>query len=311
MDRLMSLRVFQKVIDEGGFAAAARALDMSPAVVTRLVADLEEHLGTRLLHRTTRRLSLSEAGERYLSRVRAILQDIDEADVMVSSLTHELAGVLRILAPPVLATHVLAPLLSGFCQRYPKIRLDIEVESFKQPSIEDYDITLMATDAAFDGDVIARNIISTEVILVASPAYLQRRGTPQVPADLARHDFLRMKTPSAPTRVLHLFQTARPELQVDLELEPLIWANHPDTLLRAAIDGAGVTATTVGLVASQLASGTLVRVLSPWITGQLTVYAALPSRQFLPQRTRVFLEYLSEQTRLLVSSALQTYGGDH
>lgn len=310
MDRLMSMRVFQKVIDEGGFAAAARALDMSPAVVTRLVADLEEHLGTRLLHRTTRRLSLSEAGERYLSRVRAILQDIDEADVMVSSLTHELAGVLRILAPPVLATHVLAPLLSGFCQRYPKIRLDIEVESFKQPSIEDYDITLMATDAAFDGDVIARNIISTEVILVASPAYLQRRGTPQVPADLARHDFLRMKTPGAPTRVLHLFQTARPELQVDLELEPLIWANHPDTLLRAAIDGAGVTATTVGLVASQLASGTLVRVLSPWITGQLTVYAALPSRQFLPQRTRVFLEYLSEQTRLLVSSALQTYGGD-
>jgi len=272
---------------------------------------LEEHLGTRLLHRTTRRLSLSEAGERYLSRVRAILQDIDEADVMVSSLTHELAGVLRILAPPVLATHVLAPLLSGFCQRYPKIGLDIEVESFKQPSIEDYDITLMATDAAFDGDVIARNIISTEVILVASPAYLQRRGTPQVPADLARHDFLRMKTPGAPTRVLHLFQTARPELQVDLELEPLIWANHPDTLLRAAIDGAGVTATTVGLVASQLASGTLVRVLSPWITGQLTVYAALPSRQFLPQRTRVFLEYLSEQTRLLVSSALQTYGGDH
>jgi len=310
MDRLMSMRVFQKVIDEGGFAAAARALDMSPAVVTRLVADLEEHLGTRLLHRTTRRLSLSEAGERYLSRVRAILQDIDEADVMVSSLTHELAGVLRILAPPVLATHVLAPLLSGFCQRYPKIGLDIEVESFKQPSIEDYDITLMATDAAFDGDVIARNIISTEVILVASPAYLQRRGTPQVPADLARHDFLRMKTPGAPTRVLHLFQTARPELQVDLELEPLIWANHPDTLLRAAIDGAGVTATTVGLVASQLASGTLVRVLSPWITGQLTVYAALPSRQFLPQRTRVFLEYLSEQTRLLVSSALQTYGGD-
>lgn len=310
MDRLMSMRVFQKVIDEGGFAAAARALDMSPAVVTRLVADLEEHLGTRLLHRTTRRLSLSEAGERYLSRVRAILQDIDEADVMVSSLTHELAGVLRILAPPVLATHVLAPLLSGFCQRYPKIRLDIEVESFKQPSIEDYDITLMATDAAFDGDVIARNIISTEVILVASPAYLQRRGSPQVPADLARHDFLRMKTPGAPTRVLHLFQTARPELQVDLELEPLIWANHPDTLLRAAIDGAGVTATTVGLVASQLASGTLVRVLSPWITGQLTVYAALPSRQFLPQRTRVFLEYLSEQTRLLVSSALQTYGGD-
>src|ERR1035437_7352084 len=104
MDRLMSMRVFQRVIDEGGFAAAARALDMSPAIVTRLVADLEGHLGTRLLHRTTRRLSLSGAGETYLSRVRAILQDIDRSHSAASSQTHELAGVLRVLSPPVLAT---------------------------------------------------------------------------------------------------------------------------------------------------------------------------------------------------------------
>ena len=127
MDRLLTMRVFQKVIDEGGFAAAARALDMSAAVVTRLVADLEDHLGTRLLHRSTRRLSLSLAGETYLARVRAILQDIDEADRLTSSQTHELAGVLRVLAPPVLATHVLAPLIAGFRQLYPKILLNIEV----------------------------------------------------------------------------------------------------------------------------------------------------------------------------------------
>ena len=114
MDRLLSMRVFQKVIDEGGFATAARALDMSPAVVTRLVADLETYLGTRLLHRTTRRLSLSAAGENYLSRVRVILQDIDEADQAVSAQPRELTGVLRVLATPVLATHVLAPLIAGF-----------------------------------------------------------------------------------------------------------------------------------------------------------------------------------------------------
>src|SRR5512145_1196307 len=106
MDRLMSMRVFQRVIDEGGFAAAARALDMSPAAVTRLVADLEDHLGTRLLHRTTRRLSLSLAGQSYLNRVRTILQDIDEAHSAVSSQTSDLAGILRVLAPPALATHV-------------------------------------------------------------------------------------------------------------------------------------------------------------------------------------------------------------
>lgn len=307
MDRLMSMRVFQRVIDEGGFAAAARALDMSPAVVTRLVADLEDHLGTRLLHRTTRRLSLSDAGETYLSRVRAILQDIDEAHVMASSHTTELAGVLRVLAPPVLATHVLAPLLVSFRQLYPKIRLDITVESFKEPPIEDYDITLLATDTSFDGDVIARKIVSTEAILVASPAYLKRKGTPQVPADLAQHEHLRLKAPGLHSRVLHLFQAAHPDLELNLDMEPVIWANHPDTLLRAAKDGAGITATTVELVAPYLASGELVRVLSPWITGQLTLYAALPSRKFLPHRTRVFLEYLTEQTRLQVSTALSNW----
>lgn len=303
MDRLMSMRVFERVIDEGGFAAAARALDMSPAVVTRLVADLEDHLGTRLLHRTTRRLSLSEAGEAYLARVRAILQDIDEAHTLASSHTHELAGVLHILTPPVLATHLLSPLVAGFRERYPKIQLDIDVQSFKQPPIEDYDITLMAADAAFDGDVIARKIISTEAQLVASPLYLKRKGTPKRPEDLVKHDYLRMKAPHLHPRLLHLFQADSPAHPLDLELDPVLWANHPDTLLRAALDGAGITSMTVELVAPYLASGGLVRVLSPWITGQLSMYAALPSRKFLPQRTQVFLEYLTEQTRLHVAQA--------
>jgi len=303
MDRLMSMRVFERVIDEGGFAAAARALDMSPAVVTRLIADLEDHLGTRLLHRTTRRLSLSEAGEAYLGRVRAILQDIDEAHTLASSHTHELAGVLHILTPPVLATHLLSPLLAGFRERYPKIQLDIDVQSFKQPPIEDYDITLLATDAAFDGDVIARKIISTEAQLVASPVYLKRKGTPKRPEDLTKHDYLRMKAPHLHPRVLHLFQAANPDQPLDLELEPVLWANHPDTLLRAALDGAGITSMTVELVAPYLASGGLVRVLSPWITGQLNMYAALPSRKFLPQRTRVFLDYMTEKAHAHVAQA--------
>lgn len=304
MDRLMSMRVFQRVIDEGSFAAAARALDMSPAVVTRLVADLEEHLSTRLLHRSTRRLSLSEAGETYLGRVRAILQDIDEAHVMASSQTHELAGVLHVLAPPVLATHVLAPLVMGFRQRYPKILLNIDVESFMEPPIEDYDITLMATDAAFDGNVIARKIVSTEAILVAAPAYLKRKGTPMVPEELAQHECLRLKAPGLRSRVWRLFQAESPADFLDLEVEPVLWVNHTDMLLRATLDGAGITSTSVDLVAPLLSSGDLVRVLRPWITGQLSMYAALPSRKFMPQRTKVFLEYLTEQTRAQVSSAM-------
>lgn len=306
MDRLNSMRVFQRVIDEGGFAAAGRALDISPAVVTRLVADLEEHLGTRLLHRSTRRLSLTEAGETYLERVRTILQDIDEAHALVSARTHELAGVLSILAPPVLATHVLAPLVAGFRQQYPKILLDIDVEAFKAPPIEAYDITLLGANDAFDGDVIARKVNATEAVLVASPAYLARRGTPLLPQDLVQHDCLRLKPPGQAQRVRgwHLFRSDRSEEQVDIDVQPVLWANHTDTLLRAARDGAGITSTAVELVVPHLADGTLVRVLSPWITDRFTLYAALPSRKFMPRRTQVFLEYLTVQTRLNVAMAL-------
>ncbi len=305
MDRLSSLRAFQKVIEEGGFAAAARAMDMSPAVVTRLVADLEEHLGTRLLHRTTRRVSLTEAGEAYLERVRQVLIDLDEASELVSSQTRELAGVLRVLAPPVLATHVLAPLVSGFRQTYPKIRLDIEVASHREPPIEAYDITLLGTSTGFDANVIARKVIASEAILLASPDYVRRRGMPQRPEDLARHDCLRLKPSVGRSRVWRLLNAADGDRPTEVEVEPVLWANHTDTLMHAALDGAGITATTLELAAPMLANGQLVRVLSPWITDRLNLYAALPSRKFMPRRTQVFLDYLVAQTRQRVDQALR------
>ncbi len=306
MDRLASMRVFQKVIDEGGFAAAGRAMDMSPAVVTRLVADLEDHLGTRLLHRTTRRVSLTDAGDSYLERVRVILQDLDEAHALVSSQTSELAGVLRLLAPPVLATHVLAPLVSGFRQAYPKILLDIEVASHREPPIEDHDITLMGTQASFDANVIARKVLSSVTVLLASPEYLRRRGTPARPEDLAQHDCLRFKPAVGRSRTWRLLHETDESRFVDIQVQPVLWANHTDTLMHAALDGAGITATTIELAAPLIQNGDLVRVLSPWITDRLTMYAALPSRKFMPRRTEVFLDYLIEQTRARVDSAMAT-----
>lgn len=305
MDRLLSMRVFQKVIDAGGFAAASRALDISPAVVTRLVADLEDHLGTRLLHRSTRRLSLSVAGEAYLARVRLILQDIDDADSLASSQTHEPEGILRVLAPPVLATHVLAPLIADFRQLHPKIQLNIEVASFKEPPIEDYDISLLPTEADFDADLIARKISATEAILVASPAYIQRKNVPVVPQDLAHHEVLRLTMAGQARNTWRLFNSARKDEVLDVAVQPVLWSNHTDTLMRAVLDGAGITSVAVDLAAPYLSSGQLIRVLRPWITGRLALYAALPSRQFLPERTRVFLEFLTERTRRETSSAVQ------
>lgn len=305
MDRLLSMRVFQRVADEGSFSAAARSLDLSPAVVTRLVADLEEHLGARLLQRSTRHLSLTEAGQTYLSRVRNILQDIDEAHAITSSHTTELAGVLRLYAPPVLASYVVAPLLAGFRKRFPKILLDIEVESVEEPQFEDYDITLLSSDGRFDADVIARKVIESQSVLVASPDYLKRRGTPHAPPDLVDHECLRLKLPGGRPRTWRMWREQQPEQVVELDVEPVLWANHTDTLLRATLDGAGITSVLVNWVAPYLTRGDLVRVLHPWITGQLAMYAAMPSRKFVPERTRAFLDYLIEQTRLHAIAALE------
>ncbi len=297
MDRLQSMRVFQRVVADGGFAAAARSLDMSPPVVTRLVADLEEHLGTRLLQRSTRRLTLTEAGQSYLNRVRHILQDIDEADAAISSKTHELSGVLHLYAAPVLASYVIAPLIAGFRQQYPKIVLDLEVDSRPDPSVEDYDITMMGTAADFDGDVVARKIADSVSILVASPEYVKRRGAPSAIEELPAHDCLRLNWSSSRSIQWPMWREDRPTQAQSVDVEPVMWANHTDTLLRAALDGAGITSVALDLVAPYVTRGDLVRVLQPWITGRLALYAALPSRKFIPQRTRVFLDYMTEKTR--------------
>lgn len=305
MDRLLSMRVFQRVADEGGFAAAARVLEISAPMVTRLVADLEDHLGTRLLQRSTRRLALTEAGQAYLARVRHILQDIAEADAAASRQTEELAGLLRVHAPPVLASYVLAPLLAGFHALYPRVVLDLCVDSNPEPPIEDFDVTLLGADAGFDGNVIARKVIESEAILVAAPEYLARRGAPQTPQELALHDCLRVRWSDTRPRQWRLWLPTDAEHAVDVDVPAIIWANHTDSLLRATLDGAGITSVALDVVAPYLTRGQLVRVLHPWITGQFTLYAALPSRKFMPQRTRVFLDHLVQQTRELSVAAMR------
>lgn len=308
MDRLLAMRVFERVADAGGFAAAARALGMSPPVVTRLVAELEASLGARLFQRTTRRVSLTEAGDAYLARVRQILQDVDEADAIASAHTNELAGRLRVHTQPVLASHVIGPMLSGFRERHPGIVLDIEVDGRQDPPIEDYDLTLLGTDASFDAGIVARKVIESEVILVAAPTYVSREGAPASPDALARHACLRLKRSHGPLRAWRMWRPGRSERPVEVKVEPILVANHTDTLLRAALDGAGITSLSLDIAAPHLTRGELVRVLDPWITGRLAMYAALPSRKFVPERSRAFLEHLVEHTRARNAEALRVLG---
>lgn len=299
------MRVFQRVVDEGGFAAAARALDMSPAGVTRLVSDLEQHLGVRLLQRTTRRLALTHAGEGYLAKVRHILNDIDEAHAAAQVHMQEISGVLRILAPPVLATHILAPVVAEFKRLHPKVLLDVHVDSPADPPIEDFDLTLLGADASFDANVVARPIISSQGVICASPSYLQRHGTPTHPADLVHHQCLRIKLPGNRPRLWQLINPDDGDTTMEVPIEPAFLVNHSDTLLRATLDGAGISGQPLDLVAPYLKSGQLMRILSPWITGRFTLYAALPSRKFMPARTRAFLELLTEQTRASISEVMR------
>lgn len=300
MDRLQSMRVFQQVVDDGSFAGAARKFDMSAAVVTRLVGDLEDHLGVRLLQRTTRRLALTDAGETYLARVRHILSDIDEAHAAAQAHAQEMSGTIRIMTPPVFAVHVLAPLVAEFGRRYPKVVLDIHVDSPLVPPVEDYDLTLLGAADTFDANIIARPIASSDGILCASPDYLRRNGMPERPEDLPQHHCLRVKQAANRHRVWRLTNPSEGKRVIEVPIEPSMLVNHSDTLIRACVDGAGIMSQSIDLVANQLNSGALQRILSPWITGTNTLYAALPSRKFIPVRTSVFLEFMTEYTRRVI-----------
>lgn len=302
------MQVFERVASEGGFAAAARALNMSPPAVTRLIAQLESHLGTRLFQRTTRRVSLTEAGEAYLARIRQILQDLDEADALASAYTNELVGRLRVHTQPVMASYMVAPILSVFRQRYPGITIELVVETRKDPPIEDFDITLIGVDQITNPGIVARKVVESDVILVAAPAYIERCGLPDKPEELADHACLRLSRPDAPLGAWSLWNVKSADEIFKVDLDPVVIANHTDTLLRAVLDGAGITSMSLDIVAPYLMRGELVHVLPLWVSGHLTMYAALPSRKFIPQRTHVFLDFLIAHIRQQNKQVLQDPG---
>lgn len=290
------MKVFQRVIDEGGFAAAARALDMSPAGVTRMVAALEEHLGVRLLQRTTRKLALTDVGETYLLRVRSILHEVADAESAAAEHTRELQGTLHVLATPVLASYFLSPRIATWHARHPKVLLDLQIDPFPQPRIEEFDVTFLVVDEAFDGDIVARPLATTDWIACASPAYLQRAGTPETPAQLCDHTYLKFQWPQDSGhygRQTRLQPVSGGE-PVEVDLKPALQTTSFDVLLRAALDGAGITFLSRLLVATHLERGSLVHLLPDWIFGRFTIYAALPTRKFMPSRTRAFLDFLGE-----------------
>ena len=295
------MRVFQQVVDEDGFAAAARKLDLTPAAVTRLVSDLEKHLGVRLLQRTTRRLSLTPAGEVYLNRLRSILSEIDEADAMAHAHSREMSGTVRVLALPVVATHIIAPAIADFQRLYPEIVLELHVQDAVDPNLEDYDLTVLNGMLPVPSSAVVRTVIESLAVFCAAPSYLERFGEPAAPQDLAHHRCLRLRSPGSRLRSMTLIDPTDKDRTLQIEVPVVVHANHTDTLLRATVHGAGISSQPVDLIAPLLRSGHLKRVLAPWITNRLSLVVALPSRKYMPARTRAFLDHLVDHTRRSIS----------
>jgi DNA-binding transcriptional LysR family regulator len=296
MDHIKSLRAFCKVSEAGGFAAAARSLDMSPAAVTRLVMDLEDRLGTRLLNRTTRSVHLTEAGDRYLETVSATLRQLDEADAEIAASSGKPRGQLRIAAPPMLLQHQLVDLLPAFRARHPDISVHLASAPPARTPDPSADLTfLLAGDAPLDGDFIARRMAVTTAVLCGAPTYLAQRGHPSEPQDLAEHECLIPPHPELPREfTLTHADTDRPSVR----LRPpqcAVTASHPEVLIGAALAGLGLVAQVSYAVQKHLARGELVRLLPRWHFGSMNLYATMPSRRHVPHRVRLFLDYLAQR----------------
>lgn len=300
MDQLRALRVFTQVIAEGSFAGAARVLDLAPAVVTRAVSDLEDHLGVRLLNRTTRKLALTEVGQEYLERAKRILAELDDADALAGVVNKAPSGTLSVLCPPAFATHQLVRHLPVFRRRFPDIQLELLAAGPVETADENFDVSILSIgQQALQGDFVVRPLAASTFVLCAAPAYLERCGQPQQPEDLLQHDGL-LPDVAAVRRELTLFREARSStgatrriLKVSLR-PPVLSTAQLEVLYAAAVNGMGVAGLPTFLAADALRDGRLVRVLPDWHGGALQLYAAMPTRKHVPARTRAFIDFLVE-----------------
>lgn len=296
MDQLKALRVFVRVIDDGSFAGAARSLDLAPAVVTRLVAELEEHLGARLINRTTRRLALTEVGEAYLERARRILAEVEEAEALASASTNEPRGHVRVLLPPAIAVHQLSKHLARFRQQYPHITIELHSPGPVETLDEAYDITILSSRYPLEGDFVARRLARTEVIMCASPEYLDRRGRPRHPRELKGHDSIRPPMPDLQKGIVFLRgghdDAAVHETFTGVPDRPVLCSSSIDTNYASTLHGVGIAGLPSFVIGDALLEGALERVLPEWRLFSFTIWAAMPTRKFVPARTRAFMDFL-------------------
>lgn len=288
MDRIDAMRAFVTVVTENTFTRAADRLDMSPQLVSKYVSQLEEHLGVRLLNRTTRRVHLTEAGTRYCQHAQQILEDIDDMEHQLGHLQQEARGTLRISAPVSFAIQHLAPVLCGFQQAHPSVDIDLQLNDRKVDIVEEgFDIALRIGQLK-SSSLIAKRIAPVRLVVVASPEYLATKGTPECPDDLKSHRFLRYSymemDPSQP--IFEWLRVDRPERHADLV------CNNGDVLVQSAIAAAGITIQPTFICGAAIAEGRLRTILPGYEPKPLALYAVYAHRKLLASKVRSFIDYL-------------------
>ncbi len=292
MDRLEGMRAFTRVVEQGGFAAAAREMGQSRSVVNKAVMALENELGTQLLRRSTRKVTPTETGLAFYDRCVQILADVQEAMVAVTELQQNPTGNLRVNAPMSFGTLQLAPVVAEFMAAHPDVHVELVLnDRFVDPIEEGFDITLRIGEPHYATSLITREIVAAHRVLCASPAYLAAAGEPQQPTALRDHRCLHYGYQGSGTH----WRLQGPDGSQSYPIGCVLWSNNGETLKVAALQHQGIALLPTFIVGDALQSGQLRTVLGDYRPPQIHLCALYPRHRHLSAKTRLFVELLEQR----------------
>jgi DNA-binding transcriptional LysR family regulator len=293
MDTLLSMRVFRGVVESGSFVGAAERLSLSAAMTSKHLMYLEKHLGTRLLNRSSRSLSLTESGKLFYERCKAVLDEVEEAELAVAAVSGMPRGTLRVSAPSWGATRTTADVIASYRKRYPEVLVDISFEDRFVDLIEEgYDLAIRATVGEPPAGLIARPLRPMPFVIAASDEYLNRCGIPQTPADLAHHDSIMIGNVQS-----WLFAGSSGDIEVPARAV-LRFESMTVAVAHAVAAGIGLASLPRQMFEDFAFSEVLRPVLSEYPLKELHLYAIFVSRKYLPLKIRTFVDHLMELSRV-------------
>ena len=292
MDRLDAMQAFVAVADLEGFAPAARKLGLSPSAVTRLIAALEERLGARLLQRTTRQVTLTDAGSRYLERARRILADVTEAEDAVESERTRPEGRLVISAPFGFGRLHVSPVVSAYLKRYPDVGVDLRLSDRRINLVEDGVDLAVRIGHLPDSTLVARQVGTMRRIVVASSGYLKRRGEPKRPVDLATHDTIQFGAMTAAPD----WRFVEDGREVRIAPSPRFTSNSSDAAIQYAEQDGGLTQVMAYQAAESLKAQRVQIVLAEFERPAVPIHVVYPTTRLLSAKVRTFIDLVTEIT---------------